>query len=260
VVTKFKAELTLFHVDRCSSKADLAQQIADLCNKANIDIVMMAGQSHGILRRLAGRPILHDVLRKCRCAVWTARGRRALGKSHIRKVACALDLSDDSVRVLCAAKRVAEQWDAGLSIVHAMPEMDESLLQLAALNDLPIALSPDLVRKEVSRLQLIAGTGAELHTATSGVATGVKRILRRLDADLLVIGPGRNAARSGVLGTNVKRLVSAAPCPVLVLEKLTLTGEENSWTRPGHRHEFTGRLTRGFQNAVRIAQKRTASA
>jgi nucleotide-binding universal stress UspA family protein len=231
VVTRLNAELAVFNLDRRPQRDDAARQIADLCDDIDADIVMMAGQTPGIVRRLTGRSVLHEVLRRCRCAVWTAQGRRALGKVQFHKVTCAIDLGKDSARILSAGRHIAEQWGAGLSIVHALPEMDESLLQLAALNDLPVTLSPDLARKEVSRLQLLGGTSAEVHIATSDVAKGVKRVLRSLDADLLVIGPGQNAARSGVLGANVKRLVGAAPCPVLVLGKVTQLARTTSETQ-----------------------------
>jgi nucleotide-binding universal stress UspA family protein len=79
----------------------------------------------------------------------------------------------------------------------------------------------------VARLQFLAGTDAEVHITTRDVPAGIKRTLRRLDADLLVIGPGRNSARSDMLGSNVTRLVGAAPCPVVVLEKITTGPQPN---------------------------------
>lgn len=220
VVTRLDAELTVFNMDQAPQQGDLAEQIVNLADAGDVDLIMMAAQEPGIVRRLFGPSTLHKVLRQCRCAVWTAQGPQALAKAKFSKIACAVDLSADSVRVLSAAGTLAKQWNCDLAIVHAMPEMDESLLQLAALNDLPVTLSQKVVRDEVAKLQSLASTSAGLHIETSDVRKGVRRALHRLDADLLVIGPGRNAAKFGASGSNVKTLVRAASCPVLVLEKI----------------------------------------
>lgn len=206
-------------VSRKMIRGGLAENIIREADSECADLIMIPAQEKRGWRNFLEQPMIEQTLRKSRCAVWTASSNRAATCSQFRNIVCAVDLHADSARILASATHLANRLDATLSVVHVLPEADESLLHLAAMHDLPLNFSPDEIRAEIQKILSVAGDLPEILIEHGSVFSGINRALQRQNADLLVIGPGRFSGISGGLGAHVVPLVRAASCPVLVLRK-----------------------------------------
>jgi nucleotide-binding universal stress UspA family protein len=247
VASRFGATVTLLHVRSCDAPADDVREVRELARWLErcvdgvefretattgkpapkiveasyaepYDLIMMPARR----RRfgwLTGRSAAEWVVSRCRCAVWTAPESYALNEGGLQNIVCAIDLGSESAAALSAAADIADLLRGTLSILHGMPAIDESLLQLAALDELPVTLSRTAAEREIARLQRLTGTVAPVHIETGELTRTVRRRLRRIGPGLLVVGAGESAERTGKLGPNVLALLRAAGCPVLVLEK-----------------------------------------
>lgn len=261
LVGRLDANLTLLHIDRTRSArdgsaagarfadfshvlsermrkermsrmvlaGDVVSNILDRAQSEEIDLIMMPTNSGGgRIRRLLSPSILEKTLRHCSCAVWTANGLYAAVCPQFRNIVCAVDLDSDTSRVVSTAGTLASQLGSHLSIVHVLPPRDESLLHLAASHDLPVVGTETAAMSELTAIRGRLDTLADIYVETGETKSGVENILRKIRADLLVIGPGRHSRETGRLGTNVLPLVHSASCPVLVISKVGATALPSS--------------------------------
>lgn len=212
-------QLEPHRVSRKVISGDVAANIIREADSGSADLIMIPSRERRGLRRFFEPPMVERTLRQSRCAVWTVSSNQAASCSQFRNIVCAVDLKSDSARVLKAAARIADQLNGTLSVVHVLPEFDESLLHLAAMHDLPVTFSPEVVKKEIQSMQPSIQNSADIYIEYSDISSGIQRVLRRLNADLLVIGPGRHSGHEGNLGAHVVPLVRSVECPVLVLSK-----------------------------------------
>jgi nucleotide-binding universal stress UspA family protein len=194
-----------------------AHEIVEEADAGGHDLVMIPFERRR-LHWLAGESCAEQVARDCRCAVWAA-GTHTVPGAASGGIVCALDLGPESSGVLSTAASLADLLNGALSIVHTMPDLEESLLTLAALDELPPALSRQAAEREIAWLQRLTGTSASVHIEIGELPRAVRRVLRRARPSLMVIGAGDRAESTGMAGDNVAPLVRASSCPVLVLEK-----------------------------------------
>ncbi len=206
-------------VSRKIISGGLAENIISEADSECADLIMIPAQEKRGWRRFLEAPMIEQTLRQSRCAVWTASTNRAAACAQFRNIVCAVDLHADSPRVLASAIHLANRLDATLSVVHVLPEADESLLHLAAMHDLPLTFSDEEIHGEIRRMQPDSQNSPEILIEHGDVSSGIRRALQRQNADLLVIGPGRFSEIPGGLGAHVVPLVRTASCPVLVLRK-----------------------------------------
>lgn len=204
-------------LSRMTLAGDVVANIVDHANTEDVDLIMMPTGSGGI-RQFLSQSKLEKTLRSCSCAVWTAKGKYAATCPQFRNIVCAVDLNSDTPRILRTARGLTEQLGGNLFVVHIMPHWDESILHLVAANDLPAVASSKSAVETMSSLQH-ASLMAEFQVECDELIPGAKRLLDKLRADLLIIGPGRSSSQTGRLGANVLPLIRMAPCPVLVVEK-----------------------------------------
>ena len=199
------------------SGGDVAGKVVETSYSQPYDLIMMPRRRRWSW--LPGGSAAEQVVSRCRCAVWTAPETYRVTEAGFQNIVCALDLGPESSGVLSAASDMADLLRGSLSIIHGMPDMDESLLQLAALDDLPVTLSRPAAEREIARLQRLTGTVAPVHIETGELTRTIGRRLRKTGGGLLIVGAGESAQRNGKLGRNVLALLRASSCPVLVLEK-----------------------------------------
>jgi nucleotide-binding universal stress UspA family protein len=135
------------------------------------------------------------------------------------KVIWATDGSENADRALDLVKSIVSESGGSLLVVHSIEYM---------VAKGPTTALPDQDEREVKIKQQAAdlesaGVKAELHVVEGG-ATGaahtVARVAQEEGADLIVIGTRGHTRLAGVLlGSVAQRLVSIAPCPVLVVPK-----------------------------------------
>lgn len=130
-----------------------------------------------------------------------------------RNIACWLDFDtqeDCYLGALRAAAQYAEATEAQLHILYVVPDVLEGSLRPPS-----VPLHAGEVW-DALRQHLPSGLARpEIHVSPGGFRP-VAELLRRCDADLLVIG-SEQAVLSGWLGTRMNPLISQALCPVLCI-------------------------------------------
>jgi nucleotide-binding universal stress UspA family protein len=195
------------------------------------DLIVMGTHGAGGFEHLVLGSVTEKVLRKARCPVLTVPPRaQATSTFPFKRLLCAVDFSDSSLRALELACSLARESDATLTILHVIewpwheppPPVWEELPpeQAAALAEFRRYRE----KSATERLTTLIPEAAGGHRATlPRVAHGkpyveILRAAAEDRADLIVIGVhGRNAAGLMLFGSTANQIVRGATCPVLTL-------------------------------------------
>jgi nucleotide-binding universal stress UspA family protein len=140
-----------------------------------------------------------------------------------KHILCPIDLSDASAATLAHATRLAQWYDAKLSVLHVAPTFEPMQVPPGDFGD-PVRILMPMSREEIlgdmRRVVDLAGaTATATLLAESGDAPHV--IIDRavaLSADLLVMGThGRRGFRRLLLGSVAETVLREAPCPVFTV-------------------------------------------
>ena len=176
------------------------------CAKANkADLIMIPTQGMGIYRRLILGSTSAKVLHDADCPVWTGvhlENAPPLEAVVCQRILCAVDLKPASARVLEWASRVAEEYQADLTLVHVLQGGESARARAEATQAL-------------ERLQSAAGYPATLRVETGDVSRAVTEAAARGNADLLVIGRKPESGVLGRLEMTAYSLIRQSPCPVV---------------------------------------------
>jgi len=210
-------ELAAFQTTRVLLEGDPARRIVEFAHQANCDWIFMPTHGYGPFRRLLLGSVTAKVLHDADCAVWTGVHIEQAPPdpaTALRHVVCAVNLSGSSPRVLGWASQLAQEFKACLTVVHVL----DSLLPGTE----GYQLSPEW-RKQVTEsavadlagLQQRTGTAAAVSLRMGEAAENICAEVRRLQADLLVIG---RSSETGILGRLTERayaIIRQSPCPVV---------------------------------------------
>jgi nucleotide-binding universal stress UspA family protein len=176
---------------------------------------MMPTHGYGIFRSLLLGSVTAKVLHDAECPVWTdVHVEEAPPPSaDVANLMCAVDLSDSSVRTLRFAGKLAQDFNAKLWLIHAVPGA-EARPEKYFDTDLQAFLE-DEARKTIQKMQETAGIAAQLCFGAGEVAGVVREAALHHAADLVIIGRGHASATLGRLRTNTYSIIRQAPCPVI---------------------------------------------
>lgn len=180
---------------------DPARIIVREAHDHQVGLVMMPTHGYGMFRRFILGSVTAKVLHDAECPVWTAAHlpEPATDTAGPRHIMCAVDLSEYNPRPLLAARDLAREFAAELTVAHA------TLLHEAA-DEARTALTELLARLEIA---------AQVSIAVGDVAESVRGLATEHAADLLVIGRGQHSGLSGRLRTHSYGIIRESPCPVL---------------------------------------------
>jgi nucleotide-binding universal stress UspA family protein len=147
--------------------------------------------------------------------------------TRITRILVPTDFSTTSDEALAYAKRLAEQFDASLHLVHAFDDPFASAAFAAEMYaPLPPSLRTDLLRGIEQQLanRLPDQDRAKYHATAEAVvgqpAKAIVEYAESLGADLIVMGThGRGGVAHMVLGSVAERVVRTASCPVLTIRE-----------------------------------------
>lgn len=218
-------------VDAIVKAGEPVAEILDSAATLAADLIVMGTHGSGGFERLVLGSVTEKVLRKARCPLFTV-PPRAQGTSVLpfKRIVCAVDFSPSSHMALRFAFSLAQQSQAGLTLVHvlewpwdeppapAFAELPrEQALQLAAFRR-------ERERQAAQRLTgLIPQDVRDWCVPDAQVAHGkpyveILRAAAECQADLIAIGVhGRHALELALLGSTTNQLVRRATCPVLTL-------------------------------------------
>jgi nucleotide-binding universal stress UspA family protein len=195
------------------------------------DLIVLG--THGLsgFDRLTLGSVTEKVLRKAECPVLSVPAHAAdvvpAPSSLFRRILCAIDFSDCSMRALDYALSLAQEADAHLTVVNVV-ELPPGTY---APDGTPVAL-PRGLREYVgsleadrrTRLQQAVPSSVRAYCTVETVlgqgkpSTEILRVADESKSDLIVIGVhGRGAADRLLFGSTTQHVVRRAQCPVLTL-------------------------------------------
>jgi len=197
------ADLARMNVRREVLEGDPASSIVDLANNQHCDLIVMPTHGYGPFRRFILGSNTAKVLHDADCPVWTGVHMEDAPPTlsiPIRNVLCAVDLGPQSPKALAWAAGMAREFDARLTLLHAMPCGPDAKMAAG---------------EELRTLLAASGADGDLLLETGEPAQSVCDAAARLKADVLVVGRGSAAGVYGRLRTNAYAIIRQSPCPVV---------------------------------------------
>lgn len=208
-----------------------AARILDRSETAHSDLIVMGTHGASGFEHLLLGSVTEKVLRKARRPVLTVPPHaQAISTLPFRRLLCAVDFSDSSLRGLELACSLAKESNAALTLLHVV-EWPWHEPPPPVFDDLPSAQAAALAEfrryvqeRAIERLKSLRPRVNEALCATEPrVVHGkpyveILRVAAEARADLIVIGVhGRNAPDVMLFGSTTNQIVRRATCPVLTL-------------------------------------------
>jgi nucleotide-binding universal stress UspA family protein len=194
---------------------DVAREIVQYAHDQQSDLIMMATHGYGVFRRLLLGSVTAKVLHDADCPVWTG-AHLAQGPPaewiNPTVVLCAAHAAPASEKSLLWASRIASGLNAALLLVHVEPRL-ESLGEEYYSHEYHRGVL-ERAKRNIEVLQGAAGTHAQVFIEAGYVPRAICAAVKRVEADLLVIGRGGGAG-PGRLGLNAYGIIRESPCPVI---------------------------------------------
>lgn len=208
-----------------------AQQILERAAALPAGLIVMGTHGASGFEHFVLGSVTEKVLRRAPCPVLTVPPRaEASSLLPFRRVLCAVDFSEPSLKALEFACSIAGESHASLTTVHVIewPWPEPPAPQLASLPRIQAEALAEFRRyletTAKSRLESLVPEPVRDRCRTEPcVAHGkpyveLLRIAKESDADLIVIGVhGRSAADQVAFGSTTNQVVRRATCPVLTL-------------------------------------------
>ena len=128
-----------------------------------------------------------------------------------------IDFSQDSENAVDSAIGLAQQFQARLTLLHAIYIPEAAEVNLAAYLD---KIRSEADQSMDSRLKRVQGAGvtADALTVIGPASQTIVDTARDKQVDLIVMGThGRTGLRHMLIGSVTERVVRIAPCPVMVV-------------------------------------------
>lgn len=216
-------------LDIAVATGDPAREILKQADAMSADLLVMGTHGRSGFDRLVFGSVTEKVLRKAPCPVMSVPPRdsgAATGIPLFKRILCAVDFSDCSMRALTYAMSLAQEADAQLIAVHVL-ELREDVAERIKF---PIAnLEEYRKRYEQDSRERLEQAIPESVRAYCRVETQVvagrayREILRIAEeqrSDLIVIGvQGRGPVDRLFFGSTTNHVVRQASCPVLTLRQ-----------------------------------------
>jgi nucleotide-binding universal stress UspA family protein len=216
-------------IEREVAEGHAATEIVDQATRFASDLVVLGTHGRSGFERLLLGSVTERVLRKAPCPVLSVprqAGAVPATAPLFKRILCAVDFSDCSMRALQYALSMAQEADARLTVLHVFD------LEGAMSEDWRDRLTPPSLRKELEtleterreRLERAIPSNAREYCAIDPVmarGTPYREILRVAEenqSELIVIGiHGRSAADLLFFGSTANHVVRQAACPVLTI-------------------------------------------
>jgi nucleotide-binding universal stress UspA family protein len=126
----------------------------------------------------------------------------------VRRMLCAIDLSERSERTMQRALSLAHRLDAELTLLHVMPAGET-------------AERATSVRQQIAdRIASVASRGSRdpaIDLRTGDYVQTIARVAKETNADLILLGSQRRSALAPLVGTAAERIVALAGRPALIV-------------------------------------------
>lgn len=204
---------------------DVADQVAQAAQESDVDLVVMgfrAGAALGAHRldevaARVGKPVLGvPAARRGHSDGGPAESRPESPSAHWHSIVLATGLADQPTPALPLATRLAEATGARLTVIHAVPDLPDSLVvpaDFAALSYRDVALQDAAGRFDAAFGN--AAGGARLTVCSGEASEEIARVAARERADLVIVG--FHADHPHLTGSMLDRLLACLDCPVIAV-------------------------------------------
>jgi nucleotide-binding universal stress UspA family protein len=203
-------------VTRIVLEGDPAPTIVDYAHSEKVDLIAMPTHGYGPFRRFLLGSVAAKVLHDADCPVLTGvhlEEAPPADSIHSGEILCAVGLGPQSGGVLAWAARAAGEFDARLTLVHAIPRLEAYNGEYFDPNWR--TLLANIAAEQIEKLQQSVGTRAEVFIEDGDIARVVRCAALRRRAALLVIGRGSAEGIIGRLRTHSYAILRESPCPVV---------------------------------------------
>lgn len=210
-------ELKYFNPQRVCVMGDPAAKIVEMARSWTPDLVMMPTQGVGLYHRLFLGSVTAKVLHDLDCPLWTdihAEKAPPLEKITIRKVLCAVDLEEQSGKVIGWGNFLAREYSAELGIVHAVPAVEAAAPAHYLDQEFESSIMSQ-AKANLATLQASFGCDASTFVISGNASKVVAETAREFGADLLVAGRHGGAGIAAHLRQNAYAILRESPCPVI---------------------------------------------
>ncbi len=204
---------------------DVLDQVAQAAQESDVDLIVMGFRAGAALgpHRLdevaarVGKPVL-GVPAACRGAQNGAPGESGAEQpsAHFHSIVLATGLADQPTPALPLATRLAEASGARLTVVHAVPNLPDSL---AVPEGFPASSYRDVALQDAAgRIDAAFGNvagGARLTVCSGEASEEIARVAARERAELVIIG--FHADNPHLTGSMLDRLLARLDCPVIAV-------------------------------------------
>jgi nucleotide-binding universal stress UspA family protein len=199
---------------RLLAQGDPTYEILRYSAEQDVSLIMMPTRGVGPFRRYLLGSVAAKVLYEAENPVWTSSHseRTTPVRYPYRRILCAIDMTDRSIDVLQTAKELASDYDAELTVVHAINVNEES--KNPGVLEVRKYLTK-IAQQEWHRIKAEVGLETPFLVACGSVGAGIRKAAHDLRADIVVTGRGRMRQRLGRLRTNCYAIIRESPCPVL---------------------------------------------
>ena len=199
-------ELNGFSVRRLIYEGEPDAQIIATARAEDVHLVIMPTHGYGVFRKFLIGSVTAKVLHDLEIPVLTGAhlgDSEGPGKTKISNLVCALGAGPHRTDTLTWAARLASDFQAVLSVVHAITRAGHDV-------------DEDTARQEIGRLLTSVGVrNTSICIPKGDMAHTVSEYAKSVGADLLVIGRGSKDSQGGRLRSNSYGIIRQSHCPVL---------------------------------------------
>jgi nucleotide-binding universal stress UspA family protein len=200
--------------------SSIANAIIGTAEEMGADLMVLGSHGRTGLERVLLGSVTEAVIRRAPCPALVVPRRDSTGDRRpieIRRILCAVDFSEASLRAIEYALTLAEESDSELTLLHVIDCPEDAGRPAQDGGD---AASADVL----ARLERLIPSDARDYCAVR-IAVEHGAVHRRIldeaavaDADLIVMGVhGRRALDVMMFGSNSARVTRAASCPVMIV-------------------------------------------
>lgn len=201
-------------LQRVFLQGNAAAEILNWLGGHDADLLVIGTHGYGALQGWILGSVTAKLLHAATCAIWVnSLSLPRLPDSGIRKILCAIELTEEAVPLLRYAKQCGMELGAGVRLLHSVPEFEARADNYFDF-DLHRCLA-DGARVEISKMQREAGTEFPLTISQTGIASALTEAADKYGADLMLIGRGKSQKVFGRFQTHAYEIIRCAPCPVL---------------------------------------------
>ncbi len=211
------------------AEGNTASEIVERASAIPSDVIVMGTHGRSGLEHLLLGSVTEKVIRKARCPVLTVpRGMTDAVPAPpvlFKRILCATDFSEASIRALDYAMTLAQEADAHVTVMHVVevtpaPQSDvENALESKMLGAYVAAAAAD----RAGRLKgLIPDTAHTYCTVETKLAIGkpyreILRVASEQRTELIVLGAHGRTISELLFGSTANQVVRQARCPVLTI-------------------------------------------